>query len=178
MSLNEFADFAYDVSSEDYYDLDGYEELDLGELEDGEELTGKPIATFYPAKEDYQSDSMRFFLLSKADDGLPIKIKFYCQIPKPVGWTPDNKYPLCNLFRNNKYERNTYNIIYSILKLQGFKNINDDDGNPVNSFKNVSAQAYLDILSEQDEITIKVVGTGNEHPYNNTLEIVNISDKK
>lgn len=174
MSLDEFSDFGYEVSDEDYYDLEGYEEVDLSELEDGDEIVGKPVAQTYIAEEEYKSDSMRFFILSTDANGLPIKVKFYCQIPKPIAWSPDG-YPLCNLFRNNKYERNTYNIIYSILKLQGFKNINDKDGNPVNSLKNVSAKAYLDILSEQKEITIKAVETGNDDPYNNTLEIINIS---
>lgn len=177
MSLEEFTNFGYEISNEDYYDLEGYEEVGLDELKAGDTITGKPIAMTYIADEEYKSDSMRFFILSEADDGLPIKVKFYCQIPKPIGWSPDN-YPLCNLFLNNKYERNTYMVIYSILKLQGFKNINDSEGKPVNSFKNVSAKAYLDTLSEQDEITIEVKETGFDEPYNNTLEIIDISNKK
>ena len=170
MTLKEFADFGYEVSDEDYYDLEGYEEVTLDELQEGDKITGKPIATTFLADEDYKSDSMRFFILSKADDGMPIKVKFYCQIPKPIAWTPDG-YPLVNLFKNNKYERNTYNAIYSILKLQGFKNIHDKDGNPVNSFKNVSAKGYLDVLAEQDEITIQVKDVDDEYP---TFEIIDI----
>ena len=171
MSLEQFTNFGYEVDDEDYYDLSSYEEVDINDLEDGNEITGKPIANLFIAEEDYKSDSMRFFILSEDDNGLPIKVKFYCNIPKPVGYSPDG-YPLCNLFRNNKYDANTYNVIFSILKLQGMKNIYDKQGNPRNSFKNVSAKAYLDILSEQDEITIRVKNNGDDE-YN-TLEIVNI----
>ena len=171
MSLDKFANLGYEVDDEDYYDLSGYEEVELNELGDGDKITGKPIGTLFVSDEDYKSDSMRFFILSHDDNGLPIKVKFYCSIPKPIAWTPDG-YPLCNLFRNNKFDRNTYNVIFSILKLQGMKNIYDEDGNPRNSFKNVSAKAYLDILAEQDEITIEVKNEGDEE-YN-TLEIINI----
>ena len=170
MSLKEFADFGYEVSDEKYYDLGGYEEVTLDELADGDEITGKPIAMTYVAEEEYKSDSMRFYILSKADDGLPIKVKFYCQIPKPTGWTPDG-YPLTNVFKDNKYERNTYNAIFSILKLVGMKNIFDKDGNPVNCLKNVSVKGYLDTLAEQEEITIKVKETDDEYL---TFEIINI----
>ena len=162
--------FGYEDSDEDYYDLEGYEEVDISELSDGDKITGKPIASLFINEEDYKSDSMRFFILSQDDNGVPIKVRFYCSIPKPTGWTPDG-YPLTNVFRNNKYDRNSYNVIFSILKLKGMKNIFDKDGNPVNSFKNVSVKAYLEILSEQDEITIEVKETNDEY---NTLEIVNI----
>lgn len=170
MSLENFADFGYEVSDEDYYDLGAYEEVDLSDLSDGDKIKGKPIAQLYVSEEEYKSDSMRFFILSEDDNGLPIKVKFYCQIPKPIGWSPDG-YPLTNVFKNNKYERNSYNAIFSILKLKGMKNIYDKDGNPVNSFKNVSVKAYLDILSEQEEITIQVKDSGDEYP---TFEIINI----
>lgn len=170
MSLEEFATFGYEVDDEDYYDLSDYMEIELNELDDGEEITGKPLGTLFISEEEYKSDSMRIFLLATDDNGTPIKVKFYCSIPKPIGYTPDG-YPLVNLFRNNKFERNTYNVIFSILKLQGMKNIYDKDGNPKNSFKNVSAKAYLDILTEQDEITIRVINDGGEY---NTFEIINI----
>lgn len=165
-----FTDLGYEVSDEKFYDLDGYEEVELVDLSDGDKIVGKPIAQTYVADEDYKSDSMRFFILSKDDNGLPIKVKFYCQIPRPTGWTPDG-YPLTNVFKDNKYERNSYNAIFSILKLKGMKNIYDKDGNPVNSFKNVSVKAYLDVLSEQDEITIEVKDSGDEYP---TFEIIDI----
>lgn len=171
MSLEEFANFGYEVDDEDYYDLSAFEEVELNELEDGNRITGKPVATTFISEEEYKSDSMRFFILATDDNGLPIKVKFYCSIPKPIAWTPDG-YPLVNLFRNNKYDRNTYNAIFSILKLQGMKNIYDKDGNPRNSFKNVSAKAYLDILAEQEEITIEVKNNGDDE-YN-TFEIINI----
>lgn len=170
MSLDEFTNFGYEVSDDDYYDLSGYEEVGLDELSNGDTITGKPIGKIFVAEEEYKSDSMQILILSQDDNGTPIKVKFYCQIPKPTGWTPDG-YALTNIYRNNKYERNTYNVIFSILKLKGMKNIYDKDKNPVNSFKNISVQAYLDILVEQDEITIKVVETDDEYP---TLEIVNI----
>ena len=171
MSLDKFAKFGYEVDDEDYYDLSEYEEVDINELEDGNEITGKPFASLFINEEEYKSDSMRFFVLSEDDNGLPIKVKFYCNIPSPTGWTPDG-YPLTNLYKNNKYDANTYNVIYSILKLQGMKNINDKKGNPRNSFKNISAKAYLDTLAEQEEITIKVKNT-NDDEYK-TLEITNI----
>ena len=170
MSLDNFSNMAYEVDDEDFFDLSEYVEVDLNELLDGDEITGKPMATLFTNEEDYKSDSMRYFILSHDDEGTPIKVKFYCNIPKPIGFTPDG-YPLVNLFRNNKYDINTYNVIFSILKLQGMKNIYDKDGNPRNSFKNVSAKAYLDVLSEQDEITIKVINNGGEY---NTFEIINI----
>ena len=171
MSLEEFTNFGYEVDDEDYYDLSSYEEVDINDLENGNRITGKPVANLFIAEEEYKSDSMRFFILSKDDNGLPIKVKFYCNIPKPIGYSPDG-YPLVNLFRNNKYDANTYNVIFSILKLQGMKNIYDKEGNPRNSFKNVSAKAYLDILADQEEITIEVKNTGDDE-YN-TLEIINI----
>lgn len=170
MSLDNFTNMAYEVDDEDYFDLSDYVEVDMNELLDGDEITGKPLGTLFTNEEDYKSDSMRIFLLSKDDEGTPIKVKFYCSIPKPIGYSPDG-YPLVNLFRNNKYDINTYNVIFSILKLQGAKNIYDKDGNPRNSFKNVSAKAYLDILVEQEEITIKVINNGSEY---NTFEIINI----
>lgn len=170
MSLDEFSNFGYEVDDEDYFDLSKYVEVDINELHDGEEITGKPMGTLFTNEDDFKSDSMRYFILSEDDEGTPIKVKVYCSIPKPTGYTPDG-YPLCNLFRNNKYEINTYNVVFSILKLQGMKNIYDDNGNPRNSFKNVSAKAYLDILAEQEEITIKVINNGDEY---NTFEIINI----
>lgn len=171
MSLEEFTNFGYEVDDEDYYDLSSFQEVDINDLEDGNKITGKPIASLYLSEEEYKSDSMRFYILSQDDNGIPIKVKFYCSIPKPIGWSPDG-HPLCNLFKNNKYDANTYNAIFSILKLQGVKNIYDKDGNPRNSFKNVSAKAYLDVLAEQEEITIIVKNNGDSE-YN-TLEIVNI----
>ena len=171
MSLDAFSDFGYSPDDEDFFDLSAYEEVDLNELEDGNTITGKPIGTLFTNEEEYKSDSMRIFLLSEDDNGTPIKVKFYCSIPKPISWTPDG-YPLVNLFRNNKFDANTYNVIFSILKLRGMKNIYDKDGNPVNSLKNVSAKAYLDVLMEQDEITIQVKNNGDDE-YN-TLEIISI----
>jgi len=171
MSLDEFSNFGYEVDDEDYYDLSEYEEVDLNDLNDGDKIIGKPLASLFVSEEEYKSDSMRFFILSEDDNGLQIKVKFYCNIPKPTGWTPDG-YPLTNLFKNNKYDANTYNVIFSILKLQGMKNIYDKEGNPRNSFKNVSAKAYLDILADQEEITIQVKNNGDDE-YN-TLEIINI----
>ena len=171
MSLKDFADFGYEVDDEDYYDLSSYEEVELNDLEDGNTIVGKPFGTLFISEEEYKSDSMRIYVLSQDDNGLPIKVKFYCNIPKPTSWTPDG-HPLTNIFKNNKYDKNTYNVIYSILKLQGMKNIDDENGEPRNSFKNVSVKAYLDILCEQDEITIQVKNTGDEE-YN-TLEIINI----
>ena len=56
--------------------------------------------------------------------------------------------------------------------MKGMKNIYDKDGNPRNSFKNVSAKAYLDILADQEEITIQVKSNGDDE-YN-TLEIIDI----
>lgn len=170
MSLDNFSNMAYEVDDEDFFDLSSYVEVDLNDLIDGEEITGKPMATLFTNEEEYKSDSMRFFILSHDDEGTPIKVKFYCNIPKPKRYSPDG-HPLVNLFRNNKYDINTYNVIFSILKLQGVKTIYDKDDNPRNSFKNVSAKAYLDILSEQEEITIKVVNNGDEY---NTFEITNI----
>lgn len=174
MSLKEFANFGYEVSDEDYYDLSGYEEVTLDELNEGDEITGKPVARLYLADEDYKADNMQFFILSEAknDNGelFPIKVKFNCNIPQPTAWSPDN-YPLCTVYKNNGFLRNTYWAIYSILKLQGYKNIDDKDGNPVNSFKNVSAKAYLDILADQKEITIKVKDAEAEYP---TFDIISI----
>lgn len=170
-NLDDFNDLGYEVDDEDFFDLSHYEEVDINDLEDGNKITGKPVGQLYTNEEEYKSDNMRCFILSEDDNGLPIKVRFYCNIPKPVGYTPDG-HPLCNLFRNNSFDRNTYNVIFSILKLKGMKNIYDKDGNPRNSFKNVSAQAYLDILMQQDEITIVVKNNG-EDEYN-TLEIVDI----
>lgn len=171
MNLDDFNDLGYEVDDEDFFDLSEYEEVDLNELNDGDKITGKPIATKFTSEEEYKSDSMRFYILSEDDNGLQIKVKFYCNIPKPVGYSPDGL-PLTNIFKNNKYDANTYNVIFSILKLQGMKNIYDKDGNPRNSFKNVSATAYLEILADQEEISIQVKNSGDDE-YN-TLEIINI----
>lgn len=171
MSLDDFTNVGYEVSDENYYDLSNYEEVSINDLDEGNEITGKPIARLFINEEEYKSDNMQFFVLSEDDNGLPIKVMFYCNIPNPIGWSPDG-HPLCNIYKNNKYDANTYNVIYSILKLQGMKNIDDKKGNPRNSFKNVSAKAYLDILSEQDEITIRIKNT-NDEDYK-TLEIINI----
>ena len=117
MSLDEFSNMGYEVDDEDYFDLSEYEEVDINDLNDGDVITGKPIANLYTNEEEYKSDNMRFFILSVDDNGTPIKVRFYCNIPKPIGWSPDG-HPLTNLFRNNKYDANTYNVIFSILKLQ------------------------------------------------------------
>lgn len=170
-SLDDFNNLGYEVDDEDYYDLSAFEEVDLNDLNDGDKIKGKPFATTFVAEEEYKSDNVRFFILSQDDNGIPIKVKFYCNVPKPTSWTPDG-YPLTNLFRNNKYDINTYNVIFSILKLKGMKNIYDKDGNPRNSFKNVSAKAYLDILADQEEITIQV--KNNDGDEYNTLEIIDI----
>lgn len=171
MSLDEFSNFGYEVDDEDYFDLSEYEEVDLNELNDGDKIKGKPLGTLYTNEEEYKSDSYRVYILAEDDNGLPIKVKFYCNIPKPVGWSPDG-HPLTNLYRNNKYDANTYNAIFSILKLQGMKNIYDKDGNPRNSFKNISAKAYLDLLMEQEEVSIVVKNSGDDE-YN-TIEITSI----
>lgn len=170
MSLEDFADMGYEVDDEDYFDLSGYEEVDLNDIPLGEEITGKPIISFFTNESEFKSDSVRVFILSEDEEGTPIKVKFYCNVPKPTGYT-NKGLPLCDLFKNNKYDANSYNVIYSILKLKGMKNINDKEGNPVNSFKNVCAQAYLEILGEQEEITIKVKEGIDEY---NTMEIVSI----
>lgn len=170
MSLEEFVDLGYEVSDEKFYELDNYELVELNDLTNGDKITGEVFARLFIGDEDYKNDSMQFNILSTDDNGIPINVRFYCQIPKPVHWTPDG-IPLCTVFKDNKYERNTYYVIFSILKLLGMKNIYDENGNPVNSFKNISAQRYIEILSEQKEITIQVKDVGEE---DNTLEIINI----
>ena len=65
MSLKDFANFGYEVSDEDYYDLSGYEEVTLDELNEGDEITGKPYARLFLADEDYKADTMQFFILSE-----------------------------------------------------------------------------------------------------------------
>lgn len=173
MNLDAFTeDVGYEVSDENYYDTSAYEEVLLEDLNAGDKITGKPIGTLFTNESEYKSDSYRFYVLSEDDNGIPIKVRFYCNIPKPVGWSPKGN-ALTNLFRNNKYDLNTYNVIFSILKLQGMKNIYDDEGNPRNAFKNVSAQAYLEILAEQEEITIVVKENELDEDYN-TLEIIDI----
>lgn len=174
MNLDSFADLGYQVSDEDFVDLkNDYERISINELKDGDEITGKPYAELFLADEDYKSDSMAFHLLSEDEEGTKMSVDFYCQIPKPTEYTPDDM-PLTTVYKNKSYDKNTYWVIYSILKLQGYKNINDANGNPVNSFKHICVSRYLEILSEQKEITIIVKNT-NQKEYK-TLEIIDIKE--
>ncbi len=172
MSFEDFEDFSFEVTDEnefgdDYVDLSTYQKVQLNQLDDGEIIVGKPLTTLFKGEEG-KSDSMRLTVLSEDDDGDPIAVHCYCNIP--IADKKDKKgNEYCNIFRNNDFFKNTYNAIFSVLKLKGSKNIYDKNNQPRNAIKNINAKGFLETIGKQEEITIRVV----ELPPNNNNDVYN-----
>lgn len=172
MSFEDFNDFGFEVTDEsefgdDYIDLSSYQKVQLNQLDDGEEICGKPLTTLFKGDEG-KSDSIRLTVLSEDDDGDPIAVHCYCNIPLPE--TTDKKgNEYCNLFRNNTFTKNTYNAIFSVLNLKGTKGIFGKDKQPKSAIKNINAKGFLETIGKQEEITIRVV----ELPPNSNGDVYN-----
>ncbi len=162
MSLDDF-NFGYEADDEDFYDVSAYEKMDLNELNDNDTITGKPIIAYFEQRyEEDRNDKVRIQLLSNDDNGTPINVQIYCNIPNPSHVGKDGT-QFVTLFRKQTYFANTYNAIFSILNLKKAKDIFDANGNPCNSLKNIPVKAYFEALGKQDEITIRVVALPPNH---------------
>ena len=143
-------------------DVDGLDKISINELDIGDTVDGMPEFVLFdnsnrtnangtPRK--WDSICCRFVDLSEFVE---------CYLPCP---RPDKNGIIKNVWGNGFYH-GTFNLIYSYLRTLDKTNVLDNEGNIINTIKQVNIVKLLEKLNEYSKMEIKVMsGADNDMEY-------------